>query len=412
MSDTINPKDSAANPMAPRQWQRRLGRARDLAASIAAFPPLQGPGEDERNRLHRTRWRRRFGGGLGLLWLISPISAFTESDPSGSRIALTAVGLTMFVGIYLLGVLDRRLGGRTVLLMLLAIASLLTLCAFHSFAILFVYVGAAAGVRLGFAGVPALAACTVLAYGLSAIAGSGQEESLSYAAVTLSIGFMMLAFGRLISVNHELEGAQEEIARLAVADERLRFARDLHDLLGHSLSVIALKSELAGRLLEREPAAAAVHIADVQEVARKALTEVRETVSGYRRPELSAELDGAHTALRAAGIELALDRTDVELTPDVEALLAWTVREGMTNVIRHSGATHCRVAIEPGLNSASVEVLDDGRGPGEPDPAGNGLAGLRERVERLAGALEAGRGPNGGFRLRVTVPTGELESAA
>jgi two-component system sensor histidine kinase DesK len=198
------------------------------------------------------------------------------------------------------------------------------------------------------------------------------------------------------------------MARLAVAEERLRFARDLHDLVGHSLSVIALKAELAERLLQRDPARAAEHVTDVKDVARTALGEVREAVSGYRQPTLVDELAGARMALRAAGIDAELQGSEVELPPDVEALLAWTVREGTTNIIRHSGARSCRIAVRPGLAMASAEVVDDGAGAVFGDdgekPSGNGLAGLRERAAQLAGRVEAGAAPEGGFRLRVTVP--------
>jgi two-component system sensor histidine kinase DesK len=196
--------------------------------------------------------------------------------------------------------------------------------------------------------------------------------------------------------------------------------------------VIALKAELAGRLLDagEDVEVARVHVGELEGVARKALLEVRETASGYRRPVLALELDGARMALEAAGIEARLDRAGAQLEPDVEALLAWTVREGTTNVIRHSGASRCRVVISAGTQAASVEVLDDGRGPagvnggegvnGSPngaaaspgEHAGLGLAGLRERAERLAGQLEAGVGPGGGFRLSVSVPSGQSSGTA
>ena len=201
-----------------------------------------------------------------------------------------------------------------------------------------------------------------------------------------------------------------------MAAERERFARDLHDLLGHSLSVIAIKAELAGRLLPDRQGEAAAEVADVEQVARQALREVRQAVSGYRRPTLEGELEGARTALSAAGIDADFERSPVSLDPEIEAVLAWTVREGATNVIRHSGARHCRVKVRAGLADAAVEVLDDGAGPagtdGLPDGAalngraGNGIAGLAERAERLRGRIEAGRLPEGaGFRLAVSVPT-------
>jgi len=380
-------------------------RDRDLVASIAAYPSLEGHQQTHLGRFRRARSRRLFGGTAGLLWLIPAVVDFAQSNPSTPALILTCAGLVAFVGLYVFGVFDRRVGGRTALGGLLAIATLLTLLADQNFATMFVYAAAAAGVRFGFAGLRVVAVCTVLAYGLPVLAGTGQDQALSYAAVTLSIGCMMLAFGRLIAVNLELEGARDELARLAVADERLRFARDLHDLLGHSLSVIALKAELAGRLLGRDTATAATHLGEIEGVARDALAEVREAVSGYRRPVLSAELDGARAALRTAGIEMRLDGAEQPLSPEVEALLAWALREATTNVIRHSGARHCHVRLAPSDGGGSIEVTDDGRGPnGRGEEIGHGLIGLRERAERLQGRLEAGPGPDGGFRLRVSVP--------
>ncbi len=190
-------------------------------------------------------------------------------------------------------------------------------------------------------------------------------------------------------------------------EERARFARDLHDLLGHSLSVIAVKAELAERLLERDPARAAAHVADVKTVAREALGEVRDAVSGYRRPTLSSELEGARIALEAAGIEARLEAADVDLPADVEAVLAWAVREGTTNIVRHSGARSCRIAVRPGPADVSAEVVDDGdahASDGNGNGTGNGLAGLRERAASVAGSVEAGPVAEGGFRLCVTVP--------
>ena len=178
--------------------------------------------------------------------------------------------------------------------------------------------------------------------------------------------------------NAELTEARAELARTAVAQERERFARDLHDLLGHTLSVIALKAELAGRLLPDRPEQAATEVHEVEQVARAALGEVRQAVSGYRQPTLDGELAGARMALSAAGIRAEVERAPVTLDPEVEAVLAWAVREGATNVIRHSGAKRCTVRISAGLADAGVEVIDDGRGSPNGDPR-NGHRGQRSR---------------------------------
>jgi two-component system sensor histidine kinase DesK len=190
---------------------------------------------------------------------------------------------------------------------------------------------------------------------------------------------------------------------LAVSEERLRIARDVHDLLGHSLSVIALKSELARKLVEREPGRAAAELDDIQSVSRKALGDVREAVQGYRQLGLAEALESARRALTAAGIDCDLTEADVTLPADVDAVLAWAVREGTTNVIRHSHALHCAIRVRAEAQRAAVEIEDDG----DAQPAleqGTGLSGLRERAERVRGELEAGARPDGGFRLRLTVP--------
>lgn len=235
------------------------------------------------------------------------------------------------------------------------------------------------------------------------------------------IGFLIYSVGALQRANHALEDARHELARLAVADERSRIARDLHDTLGHSLSLITLKSELAGRLLPDDPGRAKAEIGDVERVAREAMTSVRETIGGFRQPTLSAELSGVTDALRAAGIDVRFETQELPLAPVADALLAWTVREGVTNVMRHSGATRCTIRI--GRTGAQVfaEIVDDGLGRSGPqgrapggandstrdDPSadpGFGLRGLAERVASLGGALDAGPLPERGFRLRITLP--------
>jgi two-component system, NarL family, sensor histidine kinase DesK len=220
------------------------------------------------------------------------------------------------------------------------------------------------------------------------------------------VGLSAVAGCLLIAANQQLSFAREQIARLAVGEERLRFARDLHDLLGHSLSVIALKSELAGRLIKNTPGLAAHEIEDIEKVARDALREVREAVTGYRQPTLAAELAGAHEVLTAAGIDCRVDQDHIPLPPAVEAVMAWTVREGVTNVMRHSRAKHCSVRIISKGGQATVEVIDDGRG-GTPQP-GSGLRGLEERVRERGGTLTAEPLPHEGFRLRVSLPVREV----
>ncbi|MFG3578956.1 sensor histidine kinase [Micromonospora chersina] len=230
----------------------------------------------------------------------------------------------------------------------------------------------------------------------------GWEAEGTVVFAVLLASFAMFGVTRLTQRNAELQGAQQEIRRLAVAEERARTARDLHDILGHSLTVVAVKAELAGRLLELDPAKAATEIADIERLARQALADVRGTVGAYRGVNLATELAGARSALAAAGIVADLPETAPALPAERDELFGWTVREGVTNVVRHSGARRCEIRVDP----TAVEIRDDGRGPaGEPEAAGHGLVGLRERARRLDATVSVGRPRGGrGFLLRVTVP--------
>jgi two-component system sensor histidine kinase DesK len=213
----------------------------------------------------------------------------------------------------------------------------------------------------------------------------------------------------------ELREARATVAHLAAAEERLRLARDLHDLLGHSLSLITLKSELAGRFMDQDrQEAARAQVADIENVARQSLIDVREAVGGYRRPTLAVELAAAKTALAAAQVTLEADPSVAEGRPGLggeeAGALAWALREAVTNVVRHGeGATVCTVSMDEtwdgeGARYAVLEVSDNGRGPGKSGP-GNGLSGLEERLALVDGRLETGVGRRGkGFLLRALVP--------
>ncbi|GLX93650.1 histidine kinase [Herbidospora sp. NBRC 101105] len=204
----------------------------------------------------------------------------------------------------------------------------------------------------------------------------------------------------------ELRATRKELARVAVSEERLRFSRDLHDLLGHTLSVMVVKAEAVRRLAPRDGAAAARQAADIEEIGRQALTQVRAAVTGYRGRGLDAELSSARDALAAAGIELTVRGPGSPLTPETDALLGWAVREGVTNVIRHSTARTCAITLVVGDgDGAELTVADDGAGV-TGTASGNGLGGLRERVEAAGGRFTAGNVPAGGFRLTVGVPEG------
>jgi two-component system, NarL family, sensor histidine kinase DesK len=361
----------------------------------------------------RARLRARAGVLLGLLFLAGPLSDLFAHSYSAAHRAMLLTGLALFVAIYVSLLPPAawlvRLGPNAVpaALALLPLIAVLLLIggAPTSFVALLVYVAAAAGILLPNRSGAAVIGTLVLGVLVVGLARSDNGGAVAATTLTvLAIGAMMMSFGRLARANRELERTREELARLAVADERLRFARDLHDLLGHSLSVIALKSELAGRLVEPDPARAASELQDIQSVTREALAEVRDAVRGYRRLELGEAISGARAALAAAGIELQLADTHPQLPVEVDNVLAWAVREGTTNVIRHSDARSCLIRIHADNGSAALEIEDDGSAPSATAEDGSGLLGLRERAERVGGTVEVGTRPGGGFRLALTVP--------
>ena len=226
----------------------------------------------------------------------------------------------------------------------------------------------------------------------------------------------LIGLGLISRSTVNLRVANDEIARLAVVEERARFGRDLHDVLGHTLTVVTVKSELARRLVTIDPAKAEAEIADIERLTRSALADLRLAVSNYRETSLDAELAAARTALAAAGIDSHLPDSVPKLDSRLEGVFAWVLREGVTNVIRHSGAAACWVTIE----THCLRVADDGRGPnttildstglGATGPGatglgsavtGNGLRGLRERSAEVSAELLVGHSPHGGFELVV-----------
>ena len=198
----------------------------------------------------------------------------------------------------------------------------------------------------------------------------------------------------------QLLRAQEEIEHLARVAERERIARDLHDLLGHTLSVIVLKAELASKLFSPDPERAQREIRDVEAISRDALGQVRAAVRGYRLAGIAGEMRNARIALEAAGIQLEAAVEPPGLTPAQETVFALALREAVTNVVRHAQASVCRIALRERGGYCELEVVDDGRGGAAME--GSGLRGMRERVEAIGGAVECDG--SGGTSLRVRVP--------
>ncbi len=197
----------------------------------------------------------------------------------------------------------------------------------------------------------------------------------------------------------ELDMAREEIAELGAEQERLRIARDLHDLLGHALTTVTIKAELASRLIEVDPPRAAAEMREVAALSRDSLADVRATVAGYREMSLAAELATAREILDAAGIQADLPASTEGVPGELRELFGWTLREGVTNAVRHSRARHVEVRFEPG----AIAVVNDGVTSSDPDATtgGHGLAGLRERAAKAGARVEAGPLPPDRYRLRV-----------
>jgi two-component system sensor histidine kinase DesK len=273
--------------------------------------------------------------------------------------------------------------------------------------------------------VRAVAACIVCYVVFSATSHITSTDFLSNLLPVLFIGFAMIGLRRQVQLTSELERAREEVAQLAASEERLRLARDMHDLTGQSLSMITLKSELAGRLLGRLPGSAERdrvqdEIEQVAAVSRQTLRDIREAISGYRRPTLAVEIITARTALASAGIA-ARDEADLMVLsgtfdPDAEAALAWCLREAVTNVVRHSGAQNCCINLTSRAGTMSLTVRDDGRGLTDAasprERAGSGLHGMSERLSAVGGTLELRPDLRPGFCLIATVPATPVAPAS
>jgi two-component system sensor histidine kinase DesK len=221
------------------------------------------------------------------------------------------------------------------------------------------------------------------------------------------IGAGNIFFAERNRMNRKLRKANEEIENLAKVAERERIARDLHDVLGHTLSVITLKSELAGKLIDRDPQRAGKEIREVEQISRQALTDVRDAIRGYRSQGLVAELAQAKSTLETAGLTVQCDAaTTVKLPAVQESVLSLAVREAVTNVVRHAQARTCRMRLEQQNGSCRLEIRDDGCGTSNGE--GNGLRGMRERVEMLGGTLQ--RSTEAGTTLTITLPLKEVMS--
>ena len=218
--------------------------------------------------------------------------------------------------------------------------------------------------------------------------------------VTLGVAGSNIHFAEKVRADVKLRMAHDEIEHLAKVAERERIARDLHDVLGHTLSLIIVKSTLAGKLVEKYPDKAKSEIADIEKVSREAMAEIRGTLRGYSTYKLSEEVQRARAALGSAGVALQAETDEITLSAAQESVLALITREAVTNVVRHAHAHNCWLKLASYNGDCVLEIQDDGRGGFEAE--GNGLRGMRERIEALGGKLE--RDTSAGTRLHIEFP--------
>jgi len=368
-----------------------------------------------------SNWRWLFSG-IWLIYLIQPVIDLFHHG-GALWIAGGLVIVVAFCGIYMPTLMYHDDRPRLALAGLVAIALLAVLaCVVYGkdWTPLWIYVSAASGMVL--ASVASRERAFLAVLGVSAaylvccwISHLDIGTTLAVLLPVVLIGLAMIGFRMQMTLMRELAQARGTVAKLAANEERLRLARDMHDLTGQSLSMITLKSELAAKRLAKLPSSAErdawlTEHGDIARVSRQTLHDIREAVSGYRRPTLAVEVITAGNALEAAGVGLdddpGLTLRSGTFDADAEAVLAWCLREAVTNVIRHSRARHCRIRLTERAGELALEVTDDGRGfTSQDSPTGSGLRGVSERLSAAGGSLALGAATAGhGFRLTATVP--------
>jgi two-component system, NarL family, sensor histidine kinase DesK len=341
-----------------------------------------------------------------LVFLIFPIIGLVDRHLAGWQVALGVVvilafGLSFSLALRHLDRLEKaglpRHGAGARWLLALVLCALITvpLIGFAATSFLpFIVAFAMFGLPLAIA-----IAVAVVAFAASALATLSVDvgqDGWVVAFIGLSVGVMAAGIRVLASRGARYEAMSRELDLVA---ERERVARDVHDVLGHSLTVVTVKAELAERLVEADPERARAELAAIQQLSRQALAEIRATVGGLRAARLDDELEAARSALGGAGIRAELPAGPEDVDPRHRTVLAWVLREAVTNVVRHSEASSCRVE----LASNVLRVVDDGRGLGN-QPVGNGLRGVRERVEGAGGTLRVATPAGGrGTELEVTL---------
>lgn len=387
----------------------------------------RGPREVRKSRITgRHRWYA--GSTVGLIYLVIAVEQATSGGGSVAEIIAFDVLAVCFGAVYVFapvrvdggsaftGTQGARVAKSLAIALMLAITIPMIAIGGAGVTGLWIYVGVVAAILFPLP--VALSVAMVLAAGMLVtwhVAGEGLPWELAVTLVALTL--WMGGFVGNIRLTVELRATREELARAAVAEERARIGRDLHDILGHSLTAIAVKAGLARRLAERRDSAecgttenrgeAAEHegaagqiiteIADIERLAREALGDVRATAAGYRDVSLAGELAVARSVLTAAGIDADLPTAVDDVSPAGREVFGYVVREAVTNVVRHSGANRCVIELTP----SSIDICDDGVGRRPTLQGGTGLRGLAERLEAAGGTLTAGPREDGGFRVRA-----------
>src|SRR5215469_3430169 len=385
-----------------------------MVAQMAVDVPPPTPGEAEwiaSQRKWLGSWRRGALAALPLAYLVYVFISVTDNSRGAGRAAGYAI-LAAFAACWLAAPLLlssqtswRRYWAYFILLFVLSVAGLPFAHAAGFVAFIFLTVLSVGRLRRW--SLPLVAAFSLAALIVPVVIPSwdvslgASFDDVTPVAIPV-VAITMFAIVQVMRGNQALAEARAELAQLAAENERIRIARDLHDLLGHSLTTITVKAGLARRLGTADPSQAVSQIAEVEELCRQALADVRSAVSGYRDVTLAGELARGRELLRASGITADLPTATDVVDPQHQELFGWTVREGLTNVVRHARARSCAVR----LSRSAIEIVDDGAGEPAPTgsaPAGNGLSGLRERVAAAGGQVDAGPLQAGGWQLRVTL---------
>ena len=405
--------------MSPLSFKLNREEANCRSAALPDF--LNGAADDVDTVTGRARsYEAEFrGGGFGyahghgrfydFIWLIYSVFFLFDPIQRHSRAAWVefAIAYSIFLGLYTGLVFGRTKRVQYLLLVGMGVLGVVYFPFNGGSCGMFIYVAAF---------VPFIAESILLCVGtfittavIMVVEGYYLHDSVwswgvcAFFAVAVGAGNLLAA--QRIRANRRLGLAHEQIAHLAKLAERERIARDLHDVLGHTLSVVVLKSELAGKLMDRDPARARHEIGEVEQIARMALGEVREAIRGYRSEGLAAEIARAKQTLDAAGVALDCGTKPPQLAPAEETVLSLIVREAVTNIVRHAQASRCRLEFASNGFGTALTVEDDGRGGIRQE--GNGLRGMRERVESLGGKFSIDSGP--GTRLLIEIPPQTVE---